>query len=77
MPCVKPTIIKYILILKNNIEICLEQEKECFNTEQECIAHRLNGIVIDDFETDIKEITINILPNKAIKKILQVIEVQS
>lgn len=76
-PHVKPTRVKYLLILKDSIEICLEQENECFNTEEECIANQLNGFVVNDFEQEVQNITINILPNKSVKKTLHVIEVQS
>jgi hypothetical protein len=69
------TIIKYFLILENSVEICLMQRDGNFNTKEECIAHQLNGFVIDDFEQEVQNITINILPNKAIKKTLHVIEV--
>ena len=48
-----------------------------FNTKNECIANQLNGFVIDDFEQEVQNITINILPSKAVKKTLHVIEVQS
>lgn len=69
------TIIKYFLILENSVEICLRQRDGNFNTKEECIANQLNGFVIDDFEQEIKKITINILPSKAVKKTLHVIEV--
>ncbi len=71
------TIIKYFLILENSVEICLRQKDGCFNTKEECICHQLNGFVVNDFEQEVQNITINILPNKAIKKTLHVIEVQS
>lgn len=76
-PYVKPTRVKYLLILKDSIEVCLEQENECFNTEEECISNQLNGFVVNDFEQEVQNITINIYPNKLVKKTLHVIEVQS
>lgn len=69
------TIIKYFLILENSVEICLMQRDGNFNTKEECIANQLNGVVIDDFEQEVQNITINILPSKAVKKTLHVIEV--
>ena len=69
------TIIKYFLILENSVEICLRHRDGNFNTKEECIAHQLNGFVIDDFEQEVQNITINIYPNKAVKKTLHVIEV--
>lgn len=69
------TIIKYFLILENSVEICLRQREGNFNTKEECIANQLNGFVVNDFEQEVQNITINILPNKAVKKTLHVIEV--
>ena len=71
------TIIKYFLILENSVEICLRQKDGYFNTKEECISHQLNGFVVNDFEQEVQNITINILPNKAVKKTLHIIEVQS
>lgn len=74
---VASTNVKYVLLLEDSIEVCLEHKKDYyFNTKEECLAHYLNGLVIDDFAEE-EEITIKVLPNKSSKKVLQVIEIDT
>ena len=74
-PCVTSTKIKYFLILEDSVEICLSHDtNKYFKTKEECLYHYLNGFTIDDFAEE-QKISIKILPNTQIKKVLQIIEI--
>ena len=74
-PCVTSTPIKHLLILEDSVEICLSHDtNKYFKTKEECLANYLNGFIIDDFAEE-QKISIKVLPNTQIKKVLQVIEI--
>ena len=76
-PMLVSSIIEYFLILEDSVEIGLKHYLEYyFNTKEECLAHYLNNFIIDDFAEEVEEIKIKVLPNKPLKKKLQVIELE-
>ena len=76
-PVLTNTLVDYFLILEDKVEICLKHNsKEHFSSKEECLSYYLNGFTIDDFAEEVEEIRIKVLPNKQIKKKLQVIELE-
>lgn len=76
-PILTNTSVDYFLILEDKVEICLKHNsKESFSSKEECLSYYLNGFTIDDFAEEIEQIRIKIMPNKPIKKKLQVIELE-
>lgn len=68
------TNIKYILVLENEILFCLSHGIK-FPSIESCIAANVDGMIIDDFEEDVFELNIKILPNKQKIRTIQIVEV--
>lgn len=67
------TTIKYVLVLENEMLFCLSHEDK-YPSMESCIAANVDGMIIDDFEEDVIELNIKILPSKQKIRTIHIVE---
>lgn len=67
-------IIKSFIVMNNNTFILIDNNKEYFLSEEECVKSILNNCIINDFADEPFDIEICVLPNQQKRQVLKVVE---
>jgi hypothetical protein len=72
-PCVKETLISYIIYNENDISLVMDKDKDEFFTKEECLKSRLNNMKIVEFN-DIPSISVSISIEKKSEPIIRTLQ---